>query len=294
MPLRYLAALVLLSGALHGQRPLPPSQLFILHASSLLDSPWYDVKVSYLTAFNGNGYNNQPHFLDENTLLATLQTDPYKATEIYSFDLMHKTKRNLTRSLSAEYSPKALHGGKDSISYVRVPANDTTVQDLVASPVFRASDFRYLLRDFGTVAYYRQLSGELFVCYLLDGSHQLGLCDQSHGYKRMFASNPGQCFEVNRAGQILYVDKSLEAHWLLKSYDPNSQRSRTLGTMPAGTQDFALDASEQIYCASKGRILRLNANGLWNELIDLSTAGLRDIRRIAIRGNLLAFVNHPE
>ncbi|MCC6754330.1 MAG: hypothetical protein IT266_10155 [Saprospiraceae bacterium] len=294
MTFQYLAALVLASGALYGQRPLPPSQLFVIRTPSIQDSSWDEVQVSYLTAFNGRGYNNQPHFLAENTLIASLQTNPNEATEIYLFNLAKRTKQNLTRSRSAEYSPKGLHGGKDSISYVRVPAYDTTVQDLVAASTTRASDFRYLLRAFGTVAYYRQLSGEQFVCYLLDGRHQLGLCDQSRGLKRIFASKPGQCFELNHTGQILYVDKSVDAQWLLKSYDPLSQRSRTLTTMPSGTQDFALDDSGQVYCASKGRILRLNAKGLWHTLIDLSPAGLNDIRRIAIRGNQLALVNHPE
>lgn len=61
--------------------------------------------------------------------------------------------------------------------------------------------------------------------------------------------------------------------------------------MPPGVEDFVINSNQQLICANKSSILRLNESGTWSILTDLKTLNITNIGRIALFGNRLVLVN---
>lgn len=271
---------------------LPVSQLFLLKVQSVQDTPWILQSISYLSGFNEGSYNNQPYFVTESILLASLKRNDASSTDIYRFDFDNRTLENLTQSLDHEYSPRLNPGDGSLLTYVHVPQNDSTVQNLAEQNLAGSGNRKFIFNKFAKIGYYRHYKDQSFICFLVDDPPKLGICNQSKNLKKIFSSSIGRCFEILRDGQIIYVDKSEPAPWKLKKYDPSTETSTTLQLLPFGSEDFALDSRGQIYCTQGSKIL-LRTSGLWTTLIDLRSYGIQNMQRIAIHQNSIAVVNVP-
>jgi hypothetical protein len=65
---------------------LPGTQVYVFDVTEG-DSTVAFTKPQYLTAFNQRGYNNQPHWLDRNVLLLSVQQPEMQQPDIFRFDL---------------------------------------------------------------------------------------------------------------------------------------------------------------------------------------------------------------
>jgi hypothetical protein len=272
---------------------LPNSQLFVLDLNSIRDTHWTLHKISYLTAFNESSYNNQPFFATDKILLASLKRIDTEATDIYRFDLSNKTLENLTQSPDHEYSPRLSPVNHSLLTYVQVSHDDSTAQNLVEQNLVAVNSKKYIFENFAKIGYYRAYKDQGYICFLVDNPHKLGICNQTQNLKKIFASNIGRCFEVDADGQILYVDKSEPTEWKIKKYNPTTQTSALVQTLPKGSEDFALDDQHQLYCSQGSKILRSQHPGKWTIVINLEAYRILNIQRIAISKNSLALVNVP-
>lgn len=270
---------------------LPSSSLYLLEIKNSLDSNWIITKINYLNALNPSGYNNQPYFIDNNNLLASIKKPGKKNTEIYKFDLINKTATNITNSASSEYSPRIYTENSKAITCVKVPENDTSIQDLVLLNADNGKQIKYIIQDKSKIGYYRYLKNKTWVCYLVQEPHVLSIYSEHDRTRKIFASSIGRCFEVVNLNEIYFVHKITEDHWVLKSYNIDSEKSKTIAKMPLGVEDFVIDSNQQIICANKSSILRLNESGIWRILTDLKTFHINNIGRLAKNGNRLILVN---
>lgn len=286
---KLIFGILTLGNSMFGQ--LPGSVLYLLDIKNSMDSNWVITKINYLSALNSAGYNNQPYFIDNNTILATIKKPENKNTEIYKFDLLHKTATNLTNSASSEYSPRVYPENQKEITCVKVPENDTTIQDLVLLNSENGKQLKFISHDQSKIGYYRYIKNKTWVCYLVQEPHVLSIYSEQHQTRKIFASSIGRCFEVVNLNEIYFVHKITEDHWVLKSYNIDSEKSKTIAKMPHGVEDFVIDENQQIICAQKSSILRLNDAGSWRILIDLKSFNINNIGRLAMIGNRLVLVN---
>lgn len=270
---------------------LPATSLYLLDIKNSLDSNWVITKINYLSALNPTGYNNQPHFIDNNFLLASIKKPENNNTEIYKFDLLHKTATNISNSASSEYSPRIYPENSKDITCVKVPENDSSIQDLVLLNAENGKQIKYIIQDKSKIGYYRYLKNKTWVCYLVQEPHVLSIYSEQHQTRKIFASSIGRCFEVVNLNEIYFVHKITEDHWVLKSYNIDSEKSKTIAKMPLGVEDFVIDGNQQIICAHKSSILRLNEAGTWSILTDLKIFNINNIGRLAMFGNRLVLVN---
>ena len=84
--LLFLAALLVQSAFAQ----LPATDLFMIHFSNV-GTQFSLKKVSYLSAFNPLGYNNQPKFIGLNELYLSSDTYSLGKSEVIKLDLFSKT-----------------------------------------------------------------------------------------------------------------------------------------------------------------------------------------------------------
>ncbi len=270
---------------------LPQSAIYLLHVENPDDTSWKISQVEYLNGFNPNGYNNQPYFFSQNELMASVRTVNSDNTEIYYFDLINKTYKNVTSSKASEYSPRQSPSNSQHISCVSVPEKDTSIQNLVEINISNGAYSKVIFNKFAKIGYYRHIKDQLWACYLVEEPHVLSLCDAGKLTKKIFASSIGRSFEVLNQNEILFVHKITAEHWILKSYNIVTEKSKTLAEMPPGTEDFVLDQNHNLLCASDTKLYKLSKEGRWQMLTDLTTLKIKNINRIAIKNNLVAVVS---
>lgn len=270
---------------------IPQSSLYLLNIENPSDTIWNITKIDYLSEFNAKGYNNQPYFISPNELLASIKTSTSSNTEIYRFDLIKKTFTNITSSSSSEYSARISPFNSQNITCISVPSNDTSVQNLVEIKLENGEYSKVIFNKFARIGYYRHVKDQTWICYLVEEPHVLSICDAGKLSKKIFASSIGRSFEVINHNEVLFVHKITPDHWILKSYNLTTEKSKQLAEMPLGTEDFTLDEAGTIYCASDSKLFKLLPDGKWQKLADLMPLNIRNINRLAISKNKMAIVS---
>ena len=125
----------------------------------------------YLTNFNDNGYNNQPHFIDQRNLLLSCQLSGQDKTDILALNLFAKKKHLVTRTPEAEYSPQLRPGSKD-FNCVRVESDEKT-QRLWQFPLNHSSQGEPLFPEVKNVGYYHWLDNTSVAMFLVGDPHSL-------------------------------------------------------------------------------------------------------------------------
>jgi hypothetical protein len=269
---------------------LPICNLYKADIQDLNTSKWHFNRISLLSNFNPNGYNNQPFQIDENHFLATIKTNQEESTEIYSFDLIKGNYTRLITNSGSDYSPRINTGMNDEITCIHVPKDDST-QKLVAYDKYTGVFKRTVLGDQGKIGYYRNLGKNKWVCFILDDQNIMAICEENRLSRRVFAANIGRTFEATSADEIIFVHKILNDKWLLKSYSLSKEKLITIAEMPKNVEDFAVLENNRIICAQDSRILQLEPGSQnWKEVADLSPLGIRNINRLNLYKNSLIFV----
>ncbi len=291
MSFRILTALALLNsfGSLFAQ--LPQTSLFLLHIENPQDTSWNISKAEYLSAFNKDGYNNQPYFASQTVLLASIRPLHGNNNDIYQFDLNNKTITNITHSNSSEYSPRISPYNAQNITCVSVPENDTSIQNLVEIKMENGNQTNLIFNKFAKIGYYRFIKDKSWACYLVSEPHVLSICDAGLLNKKIFASSIGRSFEVINQNEILFVHKITPDLWILKSYNLSTEKSKTIAEMPVGSEDFTLDDYGNVICGNDSKLMKLSKEGRWQVMIDLKPLKIGNINRLAMKKNLLAIVS---
>lgn len=280
-----------MSGFEPNMAQLPITEIYRIRINNIEDSSWNFDQILLLSGNNPGAYNNQVYPLSADHFLATVQLRGSDQTDIYEFDLDESSIRNLSNSAHSEYSPRLHPQIKDLITVVRVPEADTITQSLVGINRINQKKPIDLLSHHGKIGYYRFFSEKKWVCFIVDESNLLAFCNEDNEVRKVFASHIGRSFEVKN-GMIYFVHKILDSKWILKKYDPITERAEILADMPSGTEDFYLTNTNQIICGNGQTFFLLNpAEHRWVKTLSLPYPQIKQINRIAGFGDYLFFVN---
>lgn len=271
---------------------LPKTNLYCATLENLHTNEWKVNKLELLNSFNFNGYNNQAFFINDDEILCSIQMASSNNTDIYKLNLKTKTFQNLINNSGKDYSPRINPGFSKGITCVHINPSDT-LQNLVEYNAETGELNRNVIIGQGQIGYYRYLSGDLWICFLVDHPNNLmGLINSRTKERKIFASGIGRTFEVDEKKDIIFVHKILPDQWILKSYKTENQKMSVIATMPTGSEDFLIDTDGRIICTKDSRVLQYDPiKQIWNNLIDFGPLGLKHLGRIALKNNLLVIVD---
>ena len=270
------------------------------------DPPSTDVYLAELMAADGGvrlgtpvnltdrpGYDNQPSFLDEESLLYTAIVDGQ--ADIWLYDLKSHERRRVTETSESEYSPTPIPG-EEAISVVRVEEDGT--QRLWRFPL-GGGEPDLLLPNVEPVGYHVWSGDQNLLLFVLGEPNTLQHARRGDGQGKVLAENVGRALHrVPGTSKLSFVHKASETKWTIRSVELETGEMATLRDTRPGREDYVWSSSRDLWMGDGAKLYVSGSGGEgdWREVADFGELGLREITRVAIhpRGTWIAFVAERE
>jgi len=238
---------------------------------------------------NNEGYDNQPSFLDDHTVLFSSTRDGQ--TDVLRFNITKgSTKQWLTNTQGgSEYSPMKIPG-KEAISAIRLDLDglqrlyEYSLDSGESKPI---SELK--------IGYHLWLDGQLLLATVLMGNRMdLTLIDTGENTHRIVGRNVGRSLHrIPGSQSVSYISKA-KPLWEVMALDPTSGESEKLADCHKNREDINwLDENTMIVGSGKSLLtLELDSLGSWKTIMEFGQDQIHNISRIAINParNRLAFV----
>jgi len=244
---------------------------------------------------NNEGYDSQPSFADNNTLLYSRthqgQTDiaRYVISENNYYWINHSTS-------GGEYSPQSLPKSKN-VAAVRL---DTTGLQRLYKYDFKTMESTLLIEEL-QVAYYSFFDKKTILSSVLSGNNlDLAISNLSKKTNDTLVEKVGRSIHKvpNIKETMSYTSVNEDGNMDIFQLDMNTLESFFVAELPIGIQDHIwLDDSKLLIGSlDKLYIMDLFENGDWKQIADLSEFNIQNITRLAVspNGNSLAIVAETE
>lgn len=277
---------VLYTGSIFAQA-LPSTNLWLASVESGV--PVNPVKISM-----GDGYNNQPHFSEDGSVIFYTRemTDGGTATQtdIAAFHTGNTTTTFVNSTPESEYSPTPIPG-RDALSVIQTEADQK--QRLWAIDL-ASGEMELLLRDAEPVGYHAWINQTDVAMFILGESFTLQTASLSSDDTKLVADNIGRSIRKHpQTGEVLFVDKNREP-WQIAAFDPQSGIVRGVMPLFPGNEDFTIDRNGSYWSGNGGKLYRRTPGDTrWELMADFTYYGIKHISRLAIHmdSNQIAMVS---
>lgn len=271
------------------QAQLPTSNLFVFDLKRDFEKDsTYLANPQFLSDYNRSGYNNHPHFLNEEELMVSASTPGQVQPDLYTLNLKSKERTRVTDTEPGEYSPRRMPD-YFNFSAVRMEylPNDTLIR-LWQFPLDRSSNGRPVFADKFNIGYYAWLNSRDIVLFKVQTPNQLVKTDIYSGQEEVIAQNVGRSFQPGSRGTLIYMQINPNGSTELIQYDSRAyfedqKRKKLISGLP-GSQDFAVLQDGSLIAASNSQVYlyRPGSDETWKIIADLSPYNIKGISRIAI------------
>ena len=237
------------------------------------------------------GYVNQPMFLpDGKSLLYTSIRDDGQA-DIYQYKIAENAITNATKTYESEYSATPTPDGK-FFSVIRVERDST--QRLWKFPI-AGGEPALVFENVKPVGYHAWGEANTVAMFVLGNPPTLQLGDTRTGKAEIIEKNIGRSLhKIPKREAISFVHKVSEKEWLIKQLDLKTRAVMTLVQTLPGSEDYAWTPSGILLMGKEAKLYQcdLKKDSAWKEIADFSTAGLKNVTRLAVspKGDRLAIV----
>lgn len=272
---------------------LPATNLYLFQMRQVTDSLFVFTQPKFLTAFNSQGYNNQPHFVSNEELYFTVKSpETGDQTDIYSLNFLTQSKTRITATAESEYSPTLLPGGEE-FSCVRVETDVNQTQRLWRFPLNRQNNGRPVFYNIVDVGYHFWLDPQTVALFVVGNPHILSLASTGSETSSMVMSNIGRCFQKMPNGNLAFVHKISDDFWQIRELNSRSRTTSTIVTTLNRSEDFIILPDGTILMGMGSKLFKFNKaiDTGWLEIADFKYYGINNISRLAVsQDNKLVFV----
>lgn len=283
-----LPTLLLSAGATFGQGP-PDADIF------LVDLTYKEQAIQAGKSINvtqRKGYDNQPSFTpDGKSILYTSMREDGQ-TDIYRFDLSSTATTQLTRTPEGEYSP-TVTPDTAYFSVIRVESDKT--QRLWKFPMSGTGEPTLVLENVKPVGYHCWLTPDSLALFILGSPNALLLARVSTGdTARMEGSIGRSLHKIPGKNALSFVHKRTPVDWEIKQLDLQTNLITVIAPTLPGSEDFVWTPDGRLLMGQGAGLYVFNPKTdlRWTQLADFSSAGIKQVTRLAIdgKGKKLALV----
>ena len=238
---------------------------------------------------NNEGYDNQPSFLDNNTLLFAGTRNGQ--TDIVRCDILKNEKKWISDTEGSEYSPLKIPN-QDAVSAIRLEKDGTQVFRKY-NLLNRASE---ILVDDIVIGYHVWFKEDILASAVLEEDYlSLYITNLSEHKNYKHQTRIGRSLHnIPNTNLVSYISKAKDSIWEIKSIDPTTGETILIIETLPNSEDMCWTPNGVIMMAKNGVLYRFNPkfNDNWIETADLTKFGITNITRLAIspNGNKLAVV----
>jgi len=233
---------------------------------------------------NNKGYDNQPSFLDNYTILYAGTRNGQ--TDIAKYEIDTKISSWVNSTEGSEYSPLKIPN-KNAISAIRLDKDGT--QKLYQYNIFNGNS--QVLIDSLVVGYHTWFDDKTVVSAVLEGNDSMSLfiSDVETGENTRIDENIGRSLhKIPNSDLVSYISKKNEK-WEIKSYNPSTKEIKFIAYTLPKAEDMCWLVDGTILMAKDDILYRINPfteNAEWKEAFSLKQFGIKNITRLAISSGL--------
>jgi hypothetical protein len=237
---------------------------------------------------NTKGYDNQPCFINDTTLLYTHIGADAQA-DIYCYNTKSTNISAFTQTTVSEYSAKPTPFG-DQISTVVVEQDSA---QRIWSYDMKGKNGKPLIPYLDSVGYYTWLNDTCIAAFILTSPPSLQLCSSIHPYTKTIAQNIGRCLQVSVEGNLYFTMLKDSVRWLC-TLERNGSITPLI-EFYKDVEDFVMSHNQLIFCAKGGLIYYTDNNYKlgWRLCGNFEASGVKAIYRLALSNDQkkMALVN---
>ena len=233
---------------------------------------------------NHKGYDNQPSFHPEKTIIYYSSINDDGRTDIRSYDYKSKQTKSITQTTEKEYSPTVTPDGQYLSCIIQ---RDNGAQDLGKYPIDGGEPI--VLIDNLIVGYH----------VWADNSHLglfvLGTTNTFHYYLLPMKKDAALGENIGRSlhkipgeSAISFVHKASDKEWVIKKLQTETMQISNLGTTLNGSEDLSWLIGGKILMSDGTKLFYLQPDKSqnWNAVVIKSGANvLKGVSRVAVSAN---------
>ncbi|BDX05066.1 hypothetical protein [Planctobacterium marinum] len=232
------------------------------------------------------GYENQPVFIDNNSLYFTRMDDVN--ADVWLWQMGHEVA--ITKTLESEYSPTPIPLRKGALSTVRVEHDGTQRLWQINSD----GSFELLFSDVKPVGYHVWQEDNVAL-FVLGQPHRLEVTSLGQATTKLVDDNIGRCLALIPGSSKISYTTEEEGYHQLRTWDFSDSSSAELMKLPEQSQDYAWLNTEQLITSDGEQLLWWDQQQKsWFPVTMPESIQLSGITRLAISPNKrkIAIVHH--
>ncbi|NOS94638.1 MAG: hypothetical protein HOP30_22230 [Cyclobacteriaceae bacterium] len=239
---------------------------------------------------NHTGYDNQPSFHSEKSLIYYSSFNDDGRSDIKIFNYKTGETTNLTKTSEREYSP-TLTPDKKFISCII--QRDNNAQDLGKYPVDGGQPT--VIIDNLIVGYHAWIDDTRLLLFVLGEPQTLRLYDTKAKTDKILAEKIGRSLHaIPDQNAMSFVHKVSDSEWIIKRFDKSTGVITDIATTLSGREDLCWTPDGKIIMSDGSKIYWLDPaqEKKWIEIPMQAHDKIKGITRLAInkKGNQLAVV----
>ncbi len=235
---------------------------------------------------NNEGYDNQPSFLDNNTILYVGNRNGQ--TDIVKYNINYDSKIFINHTDGGEFTPLKIPN-KNEVSAVRL---DKDGKQRLYTYNLRNGESTELIKDL-VVAYYTWFDENTIVSAIIeDNNINLYVTNLKDGRSRKYATNVGRSFhKIPNTNLVSFISKEVKNNWQIKSLNPITGATKLIANTMQGVEDICW-LNNKTLLSGKNSILyklTLKKDNNWKQIANLKSKGITKITRLTtnIKSNKL-------
>jgi WD40-like Beta Propeller Repeat len=238
---------------------------------------------------NHKGYDNQPYFDPDKSVLYYVSADTSGRTNLHSYNYSTGVSSNVTNSPEREYSPTVTPDKKFISCIIQ---RDNGALDVGKYPV--AGGPPLVVINNLTVGYHAWVDDKNLIAFVLGEPNTLRWISTENGEDTVLAENIGRSLHViPTSGDLSFVQKTSSA-WSIKKLDKRTKKITALTETIQEKEDLSWSPDGRIVMSDGQKLFFTwpKTKGEWKEIEMDTQASLKGISRISInsRGDKMAIV----
>lgn len=238
---------------------------------------------------NNEGYDNQPSFLDNNTILYSRTRNGQ--TDIAKYTISNAELQWVCDTEGSEYSPLKIPN-QDAVSAIRLDKDGTQVlrkyslQDGISK----------VLVDDIVIGYHVWFKEDILASSVLEKDYlSLYISNLSENKNYRHQIKIGRSLHnIPNSNLISYISKEKDSIWEIKSIDPTTGKTNFIVETLPKSEDMCWTLNRNILMAKNSDlyVFDLNSKKKWVKIAQLSDYGITNITRLAVSldGKMLTVV----
>lgn len=226
---------------------------------------------------NNKGYDNQPSFLDNNTVLFASTRNGQ--TDIVKYNINYDSKIFINHTDGGEYSPIKIPN-KNEVSAVRL---DKDGKQRLYSYSLKNGESAELIKDL-IVAYYTWIDEYTVVSAIIENENlNLYVTNLVNGTSKKYATNVGRSFhKIPNTNLVSFISKEDEKNWQVKSLNPVTGKIRLIANTMQGVEDICWLNRNTILSGKDSALFKLTLRKdiNWKQITDFKSDGITKITRL--------------